>query len=124
MEYPVRCFVEVDGKQHRGAYAVEDGLLFVRFRGRQKGTQVGCVPCDLLAQMLLRELVEQVEQESSAMRELKRRQAQQRQAYIDLFSAIQRAAQLKLSGKPSGSDPEFLRLIDSADDKLRKATKT
>lgn len=126
-EYPLRCSVEVDGKQYKGAYAVEDGLLFVRFRGRRKGTQLGALPCDILARMLLRELVvekELAESSASAMRELKRRQTQQCQAYLDLLAAVERAAALRLAGKASATDPEFLRLTESADDKLRKATKT
>lgn len=114
-EYQVRC--SFDGREFKGVYSVEDGLIFVRFGRLRKATQVGGLPPSILARQLLHELVEEAEKESALLRELKRRQARQCQAYLDLFAAVQRAAALKLAGKASATDPEFLRLLDSADEK-------
>ena len=41
-----------------GRYRVEDGLLTVTYRGRSETTQLGGSPAEVLARIMLREMVE------------------------------------------------------------------
>ena len=50
--------VEVDGKLYRGRYQVDRGIIAVSMMdGRRKATQVGGSPPEVLARILLCELV-------------------------------------------------------------------
>ncbi len=40
-----------------GEYEIENDIITVKYRGRQKSTQVGRSPVETLARMLLREMV-------------------------------------------------------------------
>ena len=41
-----------------GQYRVEDGLLTVTYRGRSETTQLGGSPAEVLARIMLREMVD------------------------------------------------------------------
>ena len=45
------------GRIYIASYCVENEILTVHFSGRRKATQLGSLPQDRLAKMLLRELV-------------------------------------------------------------------
>lgn len=51
--------IEVAGKMYRGFYRVEDGVITVSTTLGRKSTQLGRLQEHLLAQMLLRELVDE-----------------------------------------------------------------
>lgn len=51
--------IDVEGKKYRGYYRVEDGVLTVSTVAGRKSTQLGRLPEQLLAELLLRELVDE-----------------------------------------------------------------
>lgn len=51
--------IERDGKTYHGTYVVERGMITVRCTGGSKTTQVGNMPVEVLARLLLSELVHQ-----------------------------------------------------------------
>lgn len=56
---PFPISVEVGGKTYHGSYTVEQGMITVHSAGGMKTTQVGSMPVDVLARMLLHELIGQ-----------------------------------------------------------------
>ncbi len=51
--------IELEGKTYYGSYIVVRGMITVSAGGGVKTTQVGSTPVDMLAKMLLSELVHQ-----------------------------------------------------------------
>lgn len=50
----------IKGKMHSATYTISDGLITVQYMGRQKTTQIGGSPHDVIGRMLLRELVDEL----------------------------------------------------------------
>ncbi len=51
--------IDIDGTRYVGRYLVESGGVTFSHRDRSKATQIGNSPVDMVARMLLRELVEE-----------------------------------------------------------------
>jgi hypothetical protein len=51
--------IDLDGKIYQGSYSVERGMITVWAAGGSKTTQVGNIPVETLAKILLSELVHQ-----------------------------------------------------------------
>jgi hypothetical protein len=51
--------IDIDGKRYVGRYSVESGGVTVSHGGVSKATQIGDSSVDVVARMLLRELVEE-----------------------------------------------------------------
>jgi hypothetical protein len=55
---PVRSVaVALDGVMHKGTYYVQGSCVYVQYEGGTKMTQVGAMPAESLAKLLLLELV-------------------------------------------------------------------
>jgi hypothetical protein len=55
---PVRSVaVALDGVMHKGTYYVQGSCVYVQYEGGTKTTQVGAMPAESLAKLLLLELV-------------------------------------------------------------------
>ena len=53
--------IEFNGKKHTGSYYVEKGMVTIESEWGTKSTQVHASPAELLAQIMLREMVEAAE---------------------------------------------------------------
>ena len=56
---PTPITIEMDGKQHHGFYRVESGVVTVTTLEGKNATQIGGSTVEIVARMLLRELVRQ-----------------------------------------------------------------
>jgi hypothetical protein len=51
--------IECDGQQHEGAYQIEGDTLAVMYRGEIKEVELGKVPAEALAKLVLGEMIEE-----------------------------------------------------------------